>query len=321
MGILNLKTETMKKMTLMIFSLLIVSLTFAQSKKDMDQKFLQLDEKIKNLENEITNIKTNLLNTTTTLGLVSKSNLDLEKLVKDQSIFIEKLIRQNDSLLIAFKVKKEDDFVSNPKNENDSIIFLIQSYYACKKWEDRLAFVLKPETVKSYMKGYYTDNYKSSTITKEEISIQGSGYKINEFFKVFVGSNTIFYCKKTMDGFKIDWEASVGFNPVSMKTFKANLSNQPTPFRVYATIGSYYNYNYDDAKNTHWNISIKDNEKNGISGCYISKSSAEGEKLYEILKDGKTHALILELKIDATEDNSGGLAIITKVVKDGWSKE
>jgi hypothetical protein len=56
-------------------------------------------------------------------------------------------------------------------------------------------------------------------------------------------------------------------------------------------------------------------------GCYISKSSAEGKKLYEILKDGKTHALILELKIDDTEDNSGNISIITRVVKDGWSKE
>jgi len=310
----------MKTMTLMIFSLLVVSLTFAQSKKDMEQNILQLQEKIKNLESEITNIKTNLTNTTTTLGLVSKSNLDLEKLVKDQSILIEKLIKQNDSLLIVFKVKKDADFVSTPKNEEDSIIYLIQSYYACKKWEDRLAFVLKPETAKPSMKVYYTDNYKYSTITKDEISIQGSGYKINESFKVVISGYTIIYCKKTNDGFKIDWEASAGLNPVSMKTFKANLSTQPTEFRVNATIGTYYNYNFSDAKNTHWNVNIEDKEGNNIRGCYISKSSAEGKKLYEILKDGKTHALILELKIDATENNSGGIAIITKVVKDGWSK-
>ena len=50
----------MKKTTLMIFSLLIVSLTFAQSKKDMEQYIIQHEEKIKNLESEIINIKTNL---------------------------------------------------------------------------------------------------------------------------------------------------------------------------------------------------------------------------------------------------------------------
>ena len=310
----------MKKMTLMIFSLLIVSLTFAQSKKDMDKSILQLEEKIKNLESEITNIKTNLTNTTSTLGLVSKSNLDLEKLVQAQSLQIEKLIKQNDSLLIVFKVKKDADFVTIPKNEEDSIIYLIQSYYSCKKWEDRLAFILKPENVKSSMKGYYTDKYKSSTVTKDKISIQGSGYKINELFKVVISGYTILYCKKTNDGFKIDWEASAGFNPISMKTFKANLSTHPTEFRVNATIGTSYHSNYRDAMNTHWNVLIEDKEGNTIRG-YIGKSSAEGKKLYEILKDGKKNELILELKIDATENKSGGTAIITKVIKDGWSKE
>jgi hypothetical protein len=40
----------MKKMGLMIFSLLSVSLTFAQSKKNMEQNILQHEEKFKNLE-------------------------------------------------------------------------------------------------------------------------------------------------------------------------------------------------------------------------------------------------------------------------------
>ncbi len=311
----------MKTITLMIFSLLIVSLTFAQSKEEMYQKILQLEEKTKNLESEIISIKTNLTITTTTLGLVSKSNLDLERIIKEQSPLFEKLTKQNDSLLIAFKVKKDVNFVSIPKNEEDSIFFLIQSYYTSKKWEDRLAFVMKPETVKSYMKGYYTDNNIHNTVIKDDILIQGSGYKINESFKVVIDNKTIIYCKKTNDGFKIDWEASVGFNPVSMRTFKANLSKQPTEFRVEATIGNYYNFNYRDSKNTHWNVSIDCKENSNISGCYISKSSEEGKKLYEIIKDGKTHPLILELKIDATNDNSGRTAIITKVVKDGWSKE
>ena len=222
----------MKKTTLMIFSLLIVSLTFAQSKKDMEQYLIQHEEKIKNLESEIINIKTNLTNTTTTLGLVSKSNLDLDKLVQAQSLQIEKLIKQNDSLLIVFKVKKDADFVTNPKNEEDSIIYLIQSFYACKKWEDRLAFVLKPETVKSSMKGYYTDKYKSSTIKKDEISIQGSDYKINESFKVVISGSTIIYCKRTSEGFKIDWEATVGYNQKSFPEFLSEKSNTPTTFRL-----------------------------------------------------------------------------------------
>ncbi len=310
----------MKSIKLMIFLLFIVNSTFAQSKKETEQKILLLEEKAKNLDSEIINIKTNLINTVTTLGLVSKSNTDLEKQVKDQNILIEKLIKQNDSLLIVFKVNKEADFVITPKNEEDSIIFLIQSYYACKKWEDRLAYVLKPESVKPYMKQYYSDNYKSSIIKKDIISIQGAGYQTNESFKVVRDGSIIIYCKKTNDGFKIDWEASYGYNPISMKTYKANLSTVPSEFRVKASIGTNYFDNYRDAQITHWNIMTYDEDGNVIY-CYITKSFLDGKKIYEILKDGESHDLILELKIDATEDNSGGIGIITKFVKEGWSKE
>jgi hypothetical protein len=309
----------MKTTKLLILSLLIVNTSFSQSKKETEMKIIELEQKTLNLESEILNIKTNLLNTTTTLALVSKSNLDLEKLVNEQTVLLKKLTKQNDSLLNLFRAKEDIDFVSIPKNEEDSIIFLIQSYYGSKKWEDRLAYVLQPEIEKSKMSEYYTDNYKSGKIKKDQISILGSGYKTNQIFKVKMGSQIV-YCKKTNDGFKIDWEATIGYNQVSMITFKANLSSQPTEFRVYATIDTYYNYNYSNAQNTHWNININAEEGN-IPGGYINKSSVEGKKIYDILKDGKQHQLIVELKIDATDDKSGSNAIITKVIKEGWSKE
>ena len=51
----------MKTILLTICSLLLVSLSFAQSKKEMEETVFKLDEKTKSLENEILNIKTNLL--------------------------------------------------------------------------------------------------------------------------------------------------------------------------------------------------------------------------------------------------------------------
>lgn len=311
----------MKLIALIIFSIVIVNPTFSQSKKDLEKNFLQLEEKTKNLESEIINIKSNLLNTTTTLGLVSKSNSDLDKLVKEQSILIQKLSKQNDSLLVVIGGNRNADYVLTPKNEEDSIVFVIQSYFSSKKWEDRLAYVLNPGTVKPFMKSFYTDNYRSSAAKRNLIAIQGQDYKVNESFKVVIDRSTIIYCKKTSEGFKIDWEATTGYNPISMKTFKAHSNSNTALFRVKAEIGNYYNYNYRNAGDTHWNVNIIDIDGNSISGCYISKVSEEGKKLYEILKDGKQHYLILEIKIDASDNKSGNIAIITKVIKEGWSKD
>ena len=303
----------------MILSFFIVNSIPAQSKKDMEQKIFQMEEKVNNLESEIINIKTDLTNITTTLGLVSGNNLALEKLVRDQGVLIEELNKKNDSLLFLYEVNEDVDFISNPKNEEDSIIFLIQSYFACKKWEDRLIYVLKPETVKPYMQEYYNDSYINQKITKDKFSIQGEGYKTNESFKVIVGDKIV-YCKKSVNGFKIDWEANTGFNKVSLKTFISSLSNTPTEFRVKAELGSSYFYNYHNAQSTHWNVNLSDINGEFIY-AYILKSTNEGEELYEILKDGKKHDLILIIKIDSTTDKSGNVAMITHLVKEGWFNE
>lgn len=316
----------MKTIAFMICSLLIVNLTFAQSKKELDEKILQLEEKIKTIENDLSNIKTNLTNTTTTLGLVSKSNIDLEKLVKEQSILIEKLTKQNDSLLVLYKVKKDADFVSNPKNEEDSIIFLIQSYYACKKWEDRLAFVLKPESVKPYMEQFYTDNYKSSTIKKDEISIQGGNYTTNETFKVVLGGSTILYCKKSVDGFKIDWEATTGYNPKSFEEFLSEKSSSPTTFRLYIKIDDYYRSNYNITEKDYY--SFNGWSANGTSTGFFMKKSAPGaSELKKMVSDGKVHQVIFEAQFKTIQhkDYPGGeipdtFIFISKFIKGDWSK-
>jgi hypothetical protein len=306
----------MKTILLTIYSLLIVSLSFAQSKKETEESVLKLEEKTRNLENEILTIKTNLSNTNTTLGLVSKSYLDLEKTVSAQSLLIKKLINQNDSLLKAFSQKKVTDVIENPKNEADSIVFLVQSYYNCKKWEDRLAFVLNAEVVKQHMNTYYSSQYLPAKVPNENIAIQGSNFKLNESFVVRArtSSNTVrtLYVKKTSDGFKIDWDATAGFNPISMQAFKLTGNTQPAEFRVAAVFANAYQ------REGYYTLYLSD-DNSGIYG-FISKTSVEGKKLFEILKDGNTLPLILQIKSDNSIIEDTTVGIITKVVAKGWAK-
>lgn len=301
----------MKLKSLFIFFILFINLAFSQNKKELENKLI-------GIENEISNIKLNLINTNSILAQVSKSNLDLEKLVREQSDIIYKLSKQNDSLLIAYKIKNEPYLIKNPNNQKDSIIYLIQSYLASENLEKRLNFVLHPEIVKSKMQKHYSGFYRQIKIKKENIFLQEYDLIDNNLIKVNIDGSNIFYVKKIKNEFKIDWEASIGFNTISLRTFRANLGNEPTEFRVYASISNYYNYNYKNSQSNYWSVEISNDEN--IFG-YVAKNSAEGKKIYEILKDGKIHQLILEVKIDATQDHSGDTAIITKFVKDGWSKE
>jgi len=306
----------MKTILLTIYSLLLVSLCFPQSKKETEETVFKLDEKTKSLENEILNIKTNLSNANTIIGLISKNYLDLEKTVSEQSLLIKKLINYNDSLLRVFSQKKVTDVTEKPQNEADSIVFLVQSYYKSKKWEGMLDFVLNAETVKQHMKDYYSDRYLPTQITNENISIQGSNFKLNESFVVRTRINTFkdatVYVKKTSDGFKIDWDASAGYNPISIQAFKLTGNTQPAEFRVAA------NFSISSSLDGYYRLLLRD--ANNVIYGYISKVSVEGKKLFEILKDGNAQPLILQIKLDNSLITDETVGIITKVIAKGWAK-
>jgi len=167
------------------------------------------------------------------------------------------------------------------------------------------------------MLGHYMDNYRAYRIPKEDIFLQGSGYNMNDLFKVLWKDNLV-YCKKTVDGFKIDWEATAGYNPVGIKTFKAGLSSSINQYRVTAEIDAYYNFSFIKAQDTHWSVRLVADES--VAG-YVLKSSPVGKRLNEILMDGKQHQVILELSTDPEQGNSGGTAVITRIVSESWSMQ
>lgn len=316
----------MKGIILLVFFCFTMSYGFTQTKKDLEASIFQIEEKQRNsdiqiqvLKNELTAFQANINSLNEIISNLSKDNEALNKLVVEQGKLITKMTRSNDSLMVMLRTKEKSREAASmiPRNESDSIVALIQSYYACKNWEDRVHFVLNPVDVEPLMRGYYLDNYKFQQIPKEEIYLQGSDYKLGQVFKVLCQNNLV-YCKKTNDGFKIDWEATTGFNPISFKTFKAGLGSATAEYRVTAEIDSYYNFSFIKAQETHWSVRLVADES--LAG-YISKSTADGKRLNEILMDGKQHQLIVELTTDPEQGNSGGIAVITRIVSESWSKE
>mgnify|MGYP003735964275 FL=1 len=306
----------MKKIAIVIISLLIANTAFTQSKKEISQQLLESQEKCKKLEGEISDLKLNLSNTTTTLNQISTTNADLLKQLAEQKQQLEKLNKKNDSLLIELNLKKKSEELSSaPKTEEDSIVSIIQSYFACKKWEDRGNYVLNKEAVKPYMKQRYEGNFKTVSILKDDVSIQGSGFKNGDIFKVLV-KDMILYLKKIDSYFKIDWMATTGTNETTYAEFQNIGLNQPKEFRVLASID--YDGSSDFPQSTYYNVYFR-NIGDGIFGV-IPKTSPEGKKIFNLLKDGKQHQLILELVL-TSKNKSEFNVTINKVIKDGWSKE
>jgi len=288
---------------------------FAQSKKELESTVSTLENDLKTSKNEIDNLKNQLQTTNSTINLLSNSNLNLENKITELTKLVATLKFQNDSILKLSKTNKADDYkISNPQNEKDSIIKFIQDYYTCENWADRLTYVWQPATVKKNMESYYSSGYKPSEIKKIDLIFNSMNFNNGDIIKVYAETFKMFiYIRKISNSYKLDWEATVGFNNIPISIFKANISKTSTRFRAKCNVIGYYNWDFRDAKDTHWSIASVI-EKGGAN-CFVSKSSADGQKLYEILKDGKEHDLIIEIKY-SNDDNT---CIITKFIQEGWA--
>jgi hypothetical protein len=327
---------TLKTILYSIFLLCLLtnSVIFAQSKKDLllqvdtlylknrelDQRCRSLEEKFRILESEVKNIQTNFLNISTTMSMITRSNTDLDAQVKSQSTMIQKLTSQNDSLLKVFNISGEAKILVDPKNETDSIIYLIQKYYSAKRWEDRLPLVLNSDKVKPLMAESYQNKFSSKTIEKQRINVPNTNYQRDKTFKVFV-DGVITYLKRTSQGFKIDWEATYGYNTIDPSVICSEKSTIPTKIRVEVKLDDYYPPDYGITKSGYVALHIS----GCIGSCYISLSNSKAIELKKILSDGKYHELIIEGAFKTyywSYDNSNSLDyfIITKFIKEGWDE-
>lgn len=124
------------------------------------------------------------------------------------------------------------------------------------------------------------------------------------------------YLLNTKQGLKFDWSANVGYNPVGFKAWAAGTETTYT-VRAEAKLDDYYNYHYGRAKGTHYSVSLSDRLGEFSFHGYVTKDSALGKKLFEILKDGQEHRVTLTIERTGRETSVVG---IMELVSETWVK-
>ncbi len=207
---------------------------------------------------------------------------------------------------------------------------IIKDYFGVEKWEERLSMVLDPEIAKPLMESYYDDWSPTGETKIERITrIDGKGkVDIGEYIKLKVtrsglnafgnriSETTLYYVKRTPDGYKINWQASLGINEMSWNAYKAQRPTVPIEFRVQATLGNYYNYEFINAQHYWWSIDLEN-----FLYRYVKKDSESGRRMYELLKDGEGHNLIVKIRFLPNGDPSGNVVLIEDLISDSWLKE
>ena len=159
-------------------------------------------------------------------------------------------------------------------------------------------------------------------------------------FGVKVEDFIFYYLRRTEAGFKIDWESSVIYNPMSWTEFKATHPRQPQKFRFLAKLEDDYPYQQFDRgklEDTYWSVNIigvdGDGQREfvGFHG-YARKSASDGAKLFNLLRDGKEHPVtcLVRVPMSGSEtaedehlfyDTQLRRVMIDKLVSDSWIEE
>lgn len=123
---------------------------------------------------------------------------------------------------------------------------------------------------------------------------------------------------KNKRGFKIHATSSFGINNPGLIELKYTRPNEKQTIMIYAELNDYYNYDFSGAENTHYSISLNDSISNEYIHGYVEKNSDLGEKLFNLLKDGKEHRVTLEIYFNPNLSPESNMVNITKLISDGW---
>ena len=171
---------------------------------------------------------------------------------------------------------------------------VVKAYLNAETWEERVPFVITGEVFKDDMRERYKDlkgpvAYKSVKMLKESRPFGGFNFAIPKEYVTCEAvlsddSKTLYYLKETPEGYKIMWNL-IGLN---MKSTAALKAEQPSSELLYvsASLDDYWNYGFKPG--THYSVRL-DFPDGGYVHSFVEHK--KGSKLFEILKDGRSHCI------------------------------
>ncbi|MFA7172643.1 MAG: SHD1 domain-containing protein [Kiritimatiellia bacterium] len=209
---------------------------------------------------------------------------------------------------------------NNRSSVKESANETLRAYLSASSWRERTTFVLDPNRIAPLMEVRYSGKLwkepKFELLSSKELTTGWVAIKAD------TGGNTSeYYLKKTEEGYKIDWESSVGFNTMSPKEFNVTKPTTPVRFKVEAKLDDHHNYEFHQTEDIFYSIALQEGGGNRIGYGYVKKKDAIGQKLFEKLKDGRRQAIIVEIQCLPNASN-GRFFLISQVINwDGWWQE
>jgi CHAT domain len=191
--------------------------------------------------------------------------------------------------------------------------------YLNTPFNDRCPFTTKGDRLKDQMRRFYGERMLTSVnkvvvLSKQKLEnlhwkvharLEGRGEKSYFDYYLRIEDRTI----------KIEWEATVGYWSVPVKTYLAFGTKEGIVARVTAQIGNLYHGDFNSKENQYQNVSLRTSNGENLLG-YVRRFEPVYKELVEyILADGNPHNITILL---ANKDDDTEYPVILKVLSATW---
>ena len=205
---------------------------------------------------------------------------------------------------------------------------VVHQYANATSWQERLRYVKQTKGIREKMAKSYEGKpvgFEYDEIQKCDsadarigdvvaVNVVRSG--LNAFGRT-VSETVTYYLERTPKGYVVLWEPSTHWLPMGWNPYRASRPTQPIDFPLVCTLGTSFYATREQIKRTHYSVAVQADTKIGLSAtvqAFVVKDSAAGKKVFQLLKDGQLHKMILTIQFRENVDED--CVWITRVVSD-----
>lgn len=224
----------------------------------------------------------------------------------------------------AVLVEKREIPQLSSEEEVKAIHETVSGFVAANSLQERLAFVRHPKESMRRMEEFYGRVPVSQNrrvidyimIAKTDLPPRYHFFAAQALCSD--DSRPIFTVMEEDDRYVIDWESSVGYNPMEWETFIGLQPQTPLDFRVHINPSDFYTGAFADS--TVWNsVKLSYPGSDFVAYAWISANHNDVRRLSELMQSGMDRPVILKLSYTSPEAASEKPQLqILRLVNDTW---
>jgi hypothetical protein len=204
---------------------------------------------------------------------------------------------------------------------------IVAAYLRAPTVHDRLPFVRSTPNVKANMTAFYGGIDVRGRRQWQSIECSGKPpqaviqcvvlFNRKVVLDVELDDSLAYVLVLEKNKYKLDWEASIGWNPLPLSAFASLHPGMPFAYRVVASLGD--SHPDTAAREKFWSIHIHTEAVGDLLHAFVEKGSDAGMRLHSLLENrNKPHPLIVTMAYPSVMNEPSEEIRIQTVEQAGW---